>query len=79
MFRYYKCILVDNSFKYKHTMLILGLRHASEGRRYIVTPSLIGWAQIENQPWHRGGTTKSLTRNPSPIVLCFSQVCDTDR
>ena len=45
MFRYYKCILVDNSFEYKHTMLILGLRHANEGRRYIVTPSLIGWAQ----------------------------------
>ena len=25
--------------------LILGLRPADEGRRYKVTPSLIGWAQ----------------------------------
>ena len=25
--------------------LILGLRPANEGRRYNVTPSLIGWAQ----------------------------------
>ena len=28
------------------TRLILGLRPANERRRYKVTPSLIGWAQI---------------------------------
>ena len=30
--------------------LILGLRPANEGRRYVVTMSLIGWAQVQNQP-----------------------------
>ena len=30
--------------------LILGLRPANERRRYKVTPSLIGWAQMYNQP-----------------------------
>ena len=30
---------------------ILGLRPASERRRYKVTPSLIGWAQTQKQPW----------------------------
>ena len=33
------------------TGLILGLRPANERRRYKVTPSLIGWAQTQNQPW----------------------------
>ena len=28
------------------TGLILGLRQVNERRRYFVTPSLIGWAQI---------------------------------
>ena len=31
--------------------LILGLRPANERQRYFVTTSLIGWAQIWNQPW----------------------------
>ena len=31
--------------------LILGLRPVNERRRYKVTPSLIGGAQTENQPW----------------------------
>ena len=40
--------------------LILGLRPASERRRYKVTPSLTGWAQTWNQhwffkPWHHNG------------------------
>ena len=30
--------------------MILGLRPANERRRYTVTPSLIGWAQTQNQP-----------------------------
>ena len=30
--------------------LILGWRPANEKRRYIVTTSLIGWAQVSNQP-----------------------------
>ena len=34
------------------TGLILGLRPANERRRYIVTPSLIGWAQTWNQFWN---------------------------
>ena len=35
----------------KHTSgLISGLRPANERRRYKVTPSLIGWAQTQNQP-----------------------------
>ena len=29
----------------------LGLCPANEGRRYQVTPSLIGWAQTLNQPY----------------------------
>ena len=32
--------------------LILGLCPANERRRYIVTTSLIGWAQTYNQPWY---------------------------
>ena len=32
------------------TGLILGLCPANEGRRYQVTPSLIGWAQTLKQP-----------------------------
>ena len=35
-----------------HSGLILGLRPTNERRRYKVTPSLIGWAQTWNQPWH---------------------------
>ena len=31
--------------------LILGLCPANERRRYKVTPSFIGWAQIYNQPY----------------------------
>ena len=31
--------------------VILRLRPASERRRYFVTTSLIGWAQISDQPW----------------------------
>ena len=31
--------------------MILSLRPANERRRYKVTPSLIGWAQILNQAW----------------------------
>ena len=32
--------------------LILGLRPADKRRRYVVTTSLIGWAQTWNHPWY---------------------------
>ena len=35
----------ETSLQKTSTELILGLRPANEGRRYRVTPSLIGWAQ----------------------------------
>ena len=35
-----------------YTELILGLCPTNERRRYKVTPSLIGWAQTLNHPWH---------------------------
>ena len=38
-------------FTERVTGLILGLPTANERRRYKVTPSLIGWAQTQNQPW----------------------------
>ena len=35
------------------TGMILGLLRANERRRYKVTPSIIGWAQTQNQPcWY---------------------------
>ena len=36
----------------EHAGLIVGLRPANERHRYKVTPSLIGWVQTQNQPWH---------------------------
>ena len=39
-------------FYAEHAGLIIGLRPANERRCYKVTPSLIGWAQTQNQPWH---------------------------
>ena len=35
--------------------LILGLSPANERHHYNVSPSLIGWVQIYNQPWVCGG------------------------
>ena len=37
---------------HKPRRLILGMRLANEGRRYKVTPSLVGWAQTQNQPYN---------------------------
>ena len=34
-----------DSYNFANTGLILGLRSANERRRYLVTTSLIGWAQ----------------------------------
>ena len=34
--------------------ILLFMRSANEGRRYIVTSSLIGWAHSQNEPWALG-------------------------
>ena len=35
----------------QHTGIILCVHPANESRRYIVTPSLIGWVHTQNDPW----------------------------
>ena len=50
--------------------LILGLRPANERRHYKVTPSLIGWAQTQNQPCD---ITESLT-NHINVRLIFIDI-----
>ena len=48
--------------------LILGFHSATEGRRYKVTPSLIGWAQTSDQP-----SNASIAK----IVFKFGLLMDT--
>ena len=48
---YSNCSVDAISMSHADTGMILGLRPASERRRYKETPSLIGWAQTQNQPW----------------------------
>ena len=40
------------AISYEHTGIILYMRSANERWRYTVTPSLIGWAHTQNDPWH---------------------------
>ena len=58
--------------------LILGLRPASERRRYFATTSLIGWAQASNRPWAfvrwfgaTGGILATIGAGGGPMRLLF--------
>ena len=57
--------------------LILGLRPANERRRYKVTPSLTGWAQVENQPWDL--IPRFILATPNPIERQISFLGDGTR
>ena len=43
--------VLRRGFNYTLPGIILCLRLANERRRYTVTPSLIGWAHTQNDPW----------------------------
>ena len=49
--------------------IILGLRPANERRRYKVTPSLIGWAQTQNQRCNNA--RDPLADSPQNIGQCW--------
>ena len=55
--------------------LILGLRPANERRCYKVTPSLIGWAQTQNQPWLlcQGAMCQAITKRKMFLFIIQSQ------
>ena len=50
-----------------HLGMILGMGSTNESRRYNVTPSSIGWAYIQNDPWCWYCKRRTLT-------VCFSSV-----
>ena len=53
--------------------IILCIRPASEGRRYIVTSSLIGWAHTQNDPWRCPSIWRCLaidSRNTEYLIIC---------
>ena len=49
--------------------IILFMRPANEGRRYSVTPSLIGWTHTQNDPWVSVMFVISLNLNF--VTICF--------
>ena len=59
--------------------IILYMRPANERRRYIVTPSLIGWAHTQNDPCnsacYRCGTLSSpIVCSASPHLSCIENM-----
>ena len=53
--------------------IILCMHPANERRRYIVTSSLIGWAQTYNDPRHRGNHMDR--RGPTGNI--YQDICET--
>ena len=56
--------------------LILGLRQANEECRYKVeTPSLIGWAQKQNQHWYGFMPLFTWSHGMAVIILSYAPIC----